>query len=855
VEQAKEHQRDARSFRWLAGWPMDLKLGARMLIKYPGLTLVGGLGMAVAIAIGVGAFSLIHTVVYAPLPLPEGDRLVSLQNWDAAANRPEPRALHDFVVWRDELRSVEDVGAFRTVARNLIASGAPPETVRVAEMTASGFRAARVPPMLGRYLVADDEREGAPAVLLIGFDVWRRRFAADPGIVGRTVQLGEATHAIVGVMPEGFAFPISHGFWIPLRADAARDEPRTGSEIAVFGRLAQGVTLADARSELTTIGQRRAAALPQTHAQLRPQAWPYPQPFSDMDDPDNRVFLHVVRVLVTLLLVVVSINVAILVYARTATRQAEIAVRTALGAGRRRIVGQLFVEALVLAAAAAAAGLVLTAVGLQQVRAMAPMAGSWPFWVTFDLSPRALLYTVSLALLAAAIVGIVPALKATGHRVQSGLQGLSAGGGSRMRLGRTWTLLIVAQVASAVALLPAAVFHAGSSMRTGTADPGFPAEEFLTTPIVLDRPTAPTGADRGDEAFTARFGDRLAELMRRLRAEPGISDVTAAASVPGNEATAWIEAEGVPLPPASEAEASGFAVRAGRFGLEARFNRIDAAFFDAFDVPILAGRAFTAADAAPSATAVIVNRSLARRIAGEGNVLGRRVRYVGLRATRAPSSWRLDRWYEIVGVVPDFPAKATSAGLVNAKLYHAAAPGQLHPVRLALRVRGSDRTSAAGRLREIAAAVDPSLQPRSVRGLDEVLRQEQALLRLVAAVLGVVTLSVLLLSAAGIYALMSLAVSQRRKEIGIRAALGADPRRILASLFSRALTQLGTGAVVGMAAAALLDRATGGELMQGHEAVVLPVVAVVMMMVGLCAALGPARRGLRIQPTEALREE
>ena len=189
-------------------WWLDVKLGVRMLIKYPGLALVGGVGIAVAVAIAVGGFSIIYgNFLASSLPLEEGDRIVSIEIWDSAANKPERRILHDYQVWREELKSVQEISAFRTVTPNLIAPGAQPESVRVASMSASGFSVARVRPLMGRYLEEDDEREGAPSVVVIGENVWRNRFAGDPAILGRTIQLGATPHSIVGVMPEGFAFP------------------------------------------------------------------------------------------------------------------------------------------------------------------------------------------------------------------------------------------------------------------------------------------------------------------------------------------------------------------------------------------------------------------------------------------------------------------------------------------------------------------------------------------------------------------------------------------------------------------------------------------------------------------------
>jgi hypothetical protein len=355
------------------------------------------------------------------------------------------------------------------------------------------------------------------------------------------------------------------------------------------------------------------------------------------------------------------------------------------------------------------------------------------------------------------------------------------------------------------------------------------------------------------------------ELARRLEAEAGVTDITFSTAVPGGEATAWIEVVGV-ASPGGPGEGGGWVASGTRSGHEVRFNRVEPGYFRTFDVALLMGRDFAAADidatdprtaAGPGAATapVIVNDSFARTVFGGASPLGRRIRYVGLSSDVNPGEVPLGRSYEIVGVVGDFPSNPTDGDLAQAKLYHAVPFGHVHGGSLALRIRGADPAAFAGRVREIAAAVDPNLQVRNAATLDAVLRQEQVMLRIVAAVLVVLTFSVLVLSSAGIYALMSFTVSQRRKEIGIRTALGADPRQILGSIFSRALRQLAIGAVVGVAIAALLELATDGGLMAGHGAVILPVVAVLVMLIGLLAVLGPARRGLRIHPTEALREE
>jgi predicted permease len=685
---------------------------------------------------------------------------------------------------------------------------------------------------------------------VIGYDVWQTRFASDPDIVGRDVRLGNAVHTVVGVMPEGFAFPINHRFWVPLRVDPSDYERRQGPGIFVFGRLAPSATLDGAQAELTTVGLRAAAAFPETHERLHPRIVPYTlQLFDDMMGWE----IPFVHFLITTLLVVVCVNVAILVYARTATRVGEIAVRSALGASRRRIVGQLFVEALVLSAAAAAVGLVVARLALKQVDALIEQLLFMPFWFDFGLSSGTVVYVLALTVLTSVIVGVLPAVKATGRQVQAGLQ--LAMGGSRMQLGGTWTALIVVQVTFAVAVLPMALFLAWTSIQYGIAEPGFAAEEFLTARLVMDWETPPSAeAEAYRLEFASGYADRYAELVRRLEAEPAVSDVTFASRVPGEEMRVLVETDGVSMPTESVSDSP---VRWGSAGLQVRFNRVDVNLFDVFDVPILTGRRFHSGDLDTAATAVIVNRTFVQQVLGDDKPLGRRVRYVGIPAGDArPGDVELERWYEIVGVVTDFPnAMEPGPGHTEAKLYHPMAPGQVYGASLALRVQGGTSATFAGRLREITAALDPTLRLDRILPLDDVLRQEQSAWRMGAMAIALVTLSVLLLSATGIYALMSFTVTQRRREIGIRTALGAHPHRILGSIFSRALVQLAIGVVLGALAAALLDRLTGGELGGGEGAVLLPAVAVIMMVVGLLAAVGPARRGLRIQPTEALRAD
>jgi predicted permease len=706
-------------------------------------------------------------------------------------------------------------------------------------MTASGFTLVRMPPLLGRPLLESDERRGAADVVVIGEDEWRNRFAADAGIIGRTLRLGTTEHTIVGVMPSGFRFPVNHQYWVPLRLSAADYERGAGPSIDVFGRLAAGASMARTRVEVETIRDRLAASHPEVYAHIRPQVMPYTYPFFDIDDPGVAFAFHVIQVLITLLLVVVGVNVAILMYARTASRLGEITVRTALGASRRRVVLQLFAEALVLSSAAAVAGLATAGYVLDRLSGLlrTEYGGELPFWLDPGLSPGLAAYVAGLAVLAAVIVGVVPALRATGSRIQAGLRNLGTGSVG-IQLGRTWTLLIIAQVAAAVAILPAAVHNAVQSARYGMANPGYPASEFLRAWVSIERQETPPSAraEVYEREITARLAHATSEFVARLEAEPEVAGVTLAQDPP--ESGRWIRID-----------------VGGRSVPSVTYNRVAPNFFDTFDLPLLAGRRFDAGDASDASTAVIVNRAFVETLLGGGNALGRTLGY-----TASAREWdeylKTDRRFDIVGVVADFPNSAQPDERV-ARIFRPLVAGQDYPTALArypavliVRMRGTDASGYIRRLRAVALETNPALQLEEPIALDEAGRQMKSMMRMIALGVLIVTLSVILLSAAGIYAMMSFTVTRRRREIGIRAALGAPPAQLLRAVFSRAAKQLTVGVLVGLAFAAMLDLGLEG----GYTALLAPA-ALLMLTVGMLAAVGPARRGLRIQPTEALRED
>ena len=838
ADRKAEARRTLATLSWL-----DVKLGLRMFAKYPGLSLVAVVGMAIAIAIGAGYFTLVGIFLDSTVPIDGGDRLVLIKNRQVSGpglvstgmiGRPGAAA-HDFVGWREQVKSVAELSAFRDDRRNLITEDGRTQMVRIAAITASGLRLTRVAPVLGRTLVDADEAPGAAPVVVIGYEQWQRQFNGDHRVLGTTVRLDESVHTIVGVMPEGFGFPVLHHGWVPLDLTGLEGNPGAGPSLHVFGRLADGFTLADARAELAAIGERSAAAFPQTHRALRPQVMGYAQAFIAFEGPEDEMQLRSTQLGAALLLLIVAVNVAILVYARTATRFGEIAVRTALGATRARVVTQLFVEALVISASAAVLGLTMLFVTMRTLReyqkTSPDRADALPYWIEPTLSPMIILYVAVLTVLAAVVIGVLPALKATGKRVQRSLQQFSSRGAG-MQLGRTWTALIILQVALAVAALPVAIYNAEGALRLGRLQPAPAAHQLLKGRLE-------TARDLGRTSTDTRFTERMSALVHKLEQQPELSAVTYAETVPGasNEGRATLEVD---------AGASAATIRS-------RVNLIAPNLLDTFGVRPIAGRGLTAADALPGNFAVIVDQAFAERLAPGENVVGRRVRFP------VPDGVKeINPWMEIVGVVPVFSNRFSAPGNFSKpapSLYAAAAPGRTHPATVIVQVRAGDPKHYAQRLQEITASVDPTLRLERAGSLLEEWSHDTQAYWMMALGIVAVTGSVLLLSAAGIYAMMSFTVARRWREIGIRVALGADTRRVLMGIFGRAVAQIGAGVAAGLAVAAIVEFTTPGGNLGGRGVILFPTVVAVMSAVGLLAAAGPARRGLAVQPTEALRNE
>jgi predicted permease len=806
----------------------DVKLGLRLLRKYPGLTIAGGLALAIAIGVGAGWYDFSQDLLRPRLPLPDGNRIVEIEVRDSLAFRLEPKLLHDFTGWRRDITSLEQLSAYRTVERSVTREGVRIDTVVAAETTASAFRVARVPPRLGRTLLDTDELRDAPPVVLLGYQVWQRLFDGRVDAIGQAVEVGTTKATVVGVMPERFAFPINHQVWVPLQLRPSGYAPLEGVPVRVFGLLVTGATRAQASAEVDALLKRVATSSPQTHANLRPNVRPY-----GGRSPGGAVIdMAITHLPILLVLVIACVTVGILVYARVATRDAEIAMRYALGANRRRILTQLFVEALVLASASAVVGLTAAHFVLKWGKAFAfsGQAAGPPFWIGSGLKMSTVFYAIGLAVAGAALLGVVPALKATSARVQSQLQNLGSGG-STLRFGRLWATAMIVQVALTVIVLPPAIGIATEGVRDRVIRTRFPVEDYIAVRLEVDRDAGST--EEFDALFAARRERTYEELARRIVQEPGVAAVTFGDRLPGMD-VAVRRAE-------VEITAGETAVPTNEMWTAA----VGDGYFETFDRSIVAGRGFDASDRTDGARTVMVNEAFGRRRFMNGaNPLGRRVRYLAGDGTPGP-------WFEIVGIARDIGMTPTDLGEAP-YIFHPASAGTVAPLVMGVRIKG-DRAAVIRAVRASAAEVDSRLRIAELQTLDDLAWDAEVEGMTAAGSIASIVLLGLFLSACGIYSLVSVSVERRTREIGLRSALGANPRQVLTSILSKAAWLVGFGVAAGNAVLIVMMTFTLGRFPIVFVSRALMFTSAVMLTVGLLACIVPARRALRIHPTDALR--
>jgi len=809
---------------------LDLRLGVRLLARYPVLTVVGTGSLAVAVAVGAAGFAFISLMLWPRMPLPDGERLVAVRHYDEESGRPELRVTADFLRWRGGTGTLTDFAAGRDMRRNLQMGDAVVEPIAVAEVTASMFPMARVAPIMGRALTNEDERTAAAPVMVIGERIWRERYAANQNIIGQSLLLGNTPTTVVGVMPAAFRFPSTFEVWQPLKLDETV-APRAGTWIEIWARLKPGATRAQATSELAVLGAGAAADWPATHVHLK--ATVESPAVSNLKDPAERAALASVNLALALVVLLVSGNVALLMFARAATRESEILVRSALGASRARLVGQFFAEAVVLSTVAAAIGLALAELAMSWAVNTFTLAANdgklLPFWITPALPPVSIAYGVGLALGAAAVTGILPALKMT-RGLSAHLREMGAGGGG-LKFGGIWTLLIVSQVAVTVAVPGVIVLIKSESWRIEGQQIGVPPEQYLTAKL-----------QRESDMTPARFEAAVRRVRDGIGATPGVRSATLADKLP----LMWnghylIEVE------------EGGAPSGGEFGQAYQISTaaVDPDFFATFDAPPIAGRLLAPSDYSGIPLVVVVNQAFVQTVLGGRHAVGRRIRYtlVTNDGQRPPLAAR-QPWLEIVGVVRDL-GMAVPPAPKTAGAYLPLAIRTVDVVHIAARV-SADMTTVTNALRSIAGRADATLRVNEVQPLDRVNAYELRTFGYVMRLFGIVGLSALVLALSGIYAVMSFAVSRRTREIGIRIALGSERWRVLVTILRRPLIQVVTGIVLGGILTFMISSVNGVTIELGFG---VGGYALVMFGVCLLASVVPARRVLAADPIAALRED
>jgi predicted permease len=691
-----------------------------------------------------------------------------------------------------------------------------------------------VRPILGRVFDAGDFASGAPAVVVIGHALWTARFGRDPRVLGRSIRVGRNQHVVVGVMPDGFAFPNSEALWLPLRL-ATVGGVGTRLRVQVLGRLSDGVSAAQAQEELSAhrapTTSVTSASEARERARLQAEVVPFGLLYLGLPARGLASLLEFrfVQLLMFVLLLVACGNVALLVFARTATRLQELAIRTALGASRVRLVSQIFVETLLLAVIAAGVGVLAVNWALARVN-LAALAGQsqLPYWLSLDLTPRTALSAIALAAVSATVAGVLPAIAITGRAISQHIRG-----GSRVRFGRLTGALVVADIAVSVAAVGMAFAVAGhaTDLEAANRATGIPASEYLAVEFRLPTDDVP-------DRRRLRLAAAQRDLVARLEQEPGVRRVAVGDVLPRMEHRSRpYELDGV-------GGAQDVPLR------WTRLARVDVDFFDALGTKVSSGRDFERTDVDDGASRVaIVNAAFVARAFDGRDPIGRRVRFPTLSDTGdAP-------WYEIVGVVGPLGVNVLNADRGEA-VYLPAALGTINPMQFAVH-SAVPPASLTGRVRELAMAVDPDLVLGRTSVLGDVRQGDWYLVMGIAAGLIVLVGVLIALATSGLYAMLSLAVSERTREIGIRAALGASRRALLATILKRSLLQIGLGAAIGLPIAArfvfeLTGTRDGGGSVAQSTALALALSTGIVLAVGLGSFLVPTRRILAIQAREAM---
>ena len=794
----------------------DIRYAVRTLAKQRGFTVVAVLCLALGIGVNTVIFSCLNAILLRPFPYADPNALIFLTEGQSRdGGRGAALSYPDFVDYAASTKTIASLGAY--ASRTFTLTGIPePERIEGARVSASMFPTLGIAPALGRGLAAADDRLGAAPVALIGDGLWERRFARDPQVIGRSLEIDGKATTVVGVMPPDVRFPGRGDLWLP-HARSVIDE-RDNHYLRGIGRLAPGVTLEMARSELETIGHGLATRYPTFN-----QGWvPRLTTLRDAEVGDIRPVLLIMQAAVSFVLLIACANVANLLMARGASRHREIAIRTTLGAARARIIRQLLTESLLLAIAAGAVGVLLARWGLDLVVAMLPP--SIPSWMSFTIDGRVLTFTVLTAILTGVVFGLAPALEGSRPDLTDALKDGARGAGTSRRSRRLRSALVVAEVALSLVLLIGASLMMESFLRLQSVDPGFDYQRALSMQISF--------VGSAHDAPEARAAT-LDRVVTEVSALPGVAGAAAVSLTPltTTNATTGFLLETDPL---SVSNAH-----------DAEIRSITANYFRALRVPLLRGRTFTSDEMSTGATVVVINQTLAAHYWPNEDAIGKRIRW-GVTTD--------DPLLTVVGIVADVKQRALGAAPAP-QMY---VPYAQYPYRAMtlLIVAQQNPASLATAVRAAVRRVAPGIPVYDVSTMRAVYDRSVWEPRLYGALFTSFAVIALLLAAAGVYSVIAYSVSQRRHEIGVRMALGAtraDVFRLVVDGGAR-LALLGIG--IGTAGALATTHVLGTFLygVTPTDPVVFAAMAGVLLVTALIASYLPARRAAGVAPVNALRE-
>ena len=812
----------------------DMRFGIRMLVKKPGASLVAILTLALGIGANAAIFSVVNTVLLRPLPYKDPERLVAL--WENIPSQGQSRVSPaNFFDWKKQSTSFEGMSTYGGSAMTLTGVGEP-EQLSGTRVSAGYFDVVGIKPMLGRAFLGDEYEVGKGQVVILGNGLWRRRFGSDPQILNKSVTLDGQPLTVVGVMPPGLypvrpttAGHLSFGeeqqhYWIPMSFAAQWAAVRSAHVLGVVGRLKHGVTLDQARAEMNTIGARLEQQYPANKGEGI-----LVNPFMNEMVGDVRPALLILFLAVGLVLLIACANIAGLRLAQHSARSKEIAIRAALGAPRRRFITQFFIEGLILSVVGAIAGLAVAAVGMKTLVSFVPQ--DIPRLSDVGLDWRVLSFTLLLSIGSCVLFGLIPAWHASEPDLHNALEqaGRSSGPGSYRLLFRK--SLVVFQVSIAVMLVIGAGLLIRSFWLLQQVDPGFQPERVLSVGITLPF-TKYAEPQRINQFFSA--------LQNDIVSVPAVKSAAIAYDHPLQ--TNWTESF----------EIEGQVIPSDQRAPVANFNPISPDYFKTVGTQLVSGRHFNADDNHDHPGVAIVNEAFVRKYLPDGNVIGRRIK-----TNQAPRIWRDDRyaWFQIVGVVRD----VKNSGLKEAgepTYYLPAAQAPLQDMMLLVRT-SSEPTAIISSVQRAVWTIDPNQAISDVKTMEQVISDSVAQPRFNMFLMVMFGVLALLLAVVGIYGLLSYAVTQRKQELGIRMALGANRVDVLKLVLRQGMTLALLGEAVGLLGALALTRVMRGLLfgIGPFDAGTFVTVAIATTLVALAACYIPARRATKVDPLVALRYE